>query len=71
LAYDVLGDASAAADLGRDFGGNLYAREVDYLVEHEWAASADDVLWRRSKAGLRLDPGAREALACYLAQRVS
>jgi glycerol-3-phosphate dehydrogenase len=71
LAYDVLGDASTVADLGRDFGGNLCAREVDYLVEHEWVASAEDVLWRRSKAGLRLDPGAREALACYLAQRVS
>ena len=71
LAYEVLGDASTVADLGQDFGGNLYACEVDYLVEHEWAASAEDVLWRRSKAGLRLDPGQREAVACYLAQRVS
>jgi glycerol-3-phosphate dehydrogenase len=71
LAYDVLGDADAAADLGQHFGADLYAREIDYLIEHEWAASADDVLWRRSKAGLQLDAGEREAVACYLAQRVS
>jgi len=71
LAYDVLGDAGTAADLGRDFGANLCAREIDYLIEYEWAASADDVLWRRTKAGLQLDPGEREAVACYLAQRVS
>ncbi|HEY7743174.1 MAG TPA: glycerol-3-phosphate dehydrogenase [Burkholderiales bacterium] len=71
LAYDVLGDAAAAADLGQHFGADLYAREIDYLLEHEWAAAADDVLWRRTKAGLALDAGQREAVACYLAQRVS
>lgn len=71
LAYDVLGDASTVADLGQDFGGGLCAREVDYLLEHEWAVTAEDVLWRRTKAGLRLDPAAHEAVACYLAQRVS
>jgi glycerol-3-phosphate dehydrogenase len=71
LAYDVLGDASAVAQLGKHFGAELYAREVDYLVEHEWARTVDDVLWRRTKAGLELDAVQREAVACYLAQRVS
>lgn len=71
LAYDVLGDAAKLADLGPHFGADLYAREVDYLVEHEWAVSAEDVLWRRTKAGLHLDPAQRDAVACYLAQRVS
>ncbi|MGH8701126.1 MAG: glycerol-3-phosphate dehydrogenase, partial [Burkholderiales bacterium] len=71
LAYDVLGTAATAADLGQHFGADLYAAEVNYLIEHEWAASADDVLWRRTKAGLQLDSGQREALARYLAQRVS
>jgi len=71
LAYDVLGDASTLADLGLHFGADLYAREVDYLVEHEWAVGAEDVLWRRTKAGLHLDPAQRDAVACYLAQRVS
>ena len=63
LARDVLGDARTAADLGEDFGGGLTAREVHYFVEREWAQSADDVLWRRSKAGLRLDAAARARLA--------
>jgi glycerol-3-phosphate dehydrogenase len=71
LAYDVLGDAADVADLGAHFGAELYAREIDYLVEQEWAASAEDVLWRRTKAGLSLDPGQREAVARYLTQRLS
>jgi glycerol-3-phosphate dehydrogenase len=71
LAYDVLGNAAAVADLGVHFGAELYAREIDYLVEHEWAVSAKDVLWRRTKAGLHLDQAQRDAVACYWAQRVS
>jgi glycerol-3-phosphate dehydrogenase len=71
LAYDVLGNAAAVADLGVHFGAELYAREIDYLVEHEWAVSAEDVLWRRTKAGLHLDQAQRDAVACYWAQRVS
>jgi glycerol-3-phosphate dehydrogenase len=71
LAHDVLGNAAIAADLGAHFGAELYAREIDYLVEQEWAASAEDVLWRRTKAGLSLDPGQREAVARYLTQRLS
>jgi glycerol-3-phosphate dehydrogenase len=71
LTYDVLGNAAAVADLGTHFGAELYAREIDYLVEHEWVASAEDVLWRRTKAGLSLDPGQREAVARYLTERLS
>ena len=71
LADQVLGDARSLADLGEDFGAGLYAREVDYLVASEWAASADDVLWRRTKAGLHLAPAQREAVGCYLAARVT
>ena len=71
LAYDVLGNATTTADLGAHLGAELYAREVDYLIEHEWAAAAEDVLWRRTKAGLHLDPGQRESVARYMAQRVS
>jgi glycerol-3-phosphate dehydrogenase len=71
LAYDVLGDATTVADLGAHLGAQLYTREIDYLVEHEWARTGEDVLWRRTKAGLQLDTGQCEAVACYLAQRVS
>ena len=51
----LLRGAKGIDDLGEDFGGGLHAREVGFLREHEWAQSAEDVLWRRSKLGLRLD----------------
>ena len=55
LAADMLGDARGAADLGRCFGADLTEREVDWLMRTEWARTADDVLWRRSKLGLRFN----------------
>jgi len=71
LAYDVLGDAREIAALGEYFGGGLYAREVDYFVEREWARGWEDVLWRRTKTGLHLSLEQRARLAAYLAKRVS
>lgn len=71
LAYEVLGDARMVTDLGEHFGAELYTREVDYFVEHEWARAAEDVLWRRTKAGLHITDGQREAVARYLARHVS
>ncbi|MGH8666529.1 MAG: glycerol-3-phosphate dehydrogenase [Burkholderiales bacterium] len=68
-ARQVLGDARAPADLGAHFGESLYAREVDYLVTQEWARSADDILWRRTKAGLSLDDNSQQALTRYMAAR--
>ncbi|MFH3479807.1 glycerol-3-phosphate dehydrogenase [Xanthobacter variabilis] len=58
-------------DLGDGFGGGLYQREVDFLMDTEWAHSADDVLWRRTKIGLRLDVEAAAMLATYMALRVA
>jgi glycerol-3-phosphate dehydrogenase len=60
---EVLGDAQSAAQLGEDFGGNLTEREVAYFVEREWAHTAEDVLWRRTKAGLHMSEPQRERLA--------
>jgi glycerol-3-phosphate dehydrogenase len=51
-AAKLLGPARSIADLGRDFGADLYEAEVRYLVENEWAVTAEDVLWRRTKRGL-------------------
>ena len=65
----VLGDARGAEDLGTHFGATLSARELDYLVRHEWAREADDVLWRRTKAGLHMSEAQREAVRQALAQR--
>ncbi|WP_145479108.1 glycerol-3-phosphate dehydrogenase [Stenotrophomonas rhizophila] len=63
----VLGDARTVEALGTHFGAGLYAREVEYLVEHEWATCAGDVLWRRTHFGLRLDAAQQARLATYLA----
>ncbi len=65
-ALQVLGDATTPADLGIDFGAGLTAREVDYLVREEWARTADDVLWRRTKCGLPMTATQRAAVAAYL-----
>ena len=61
-----LGTAQGWQALGRDFGGGLTAAEVDYLRNEEWAVSAEDVLWRRSKLGLRLDAAQVAGLTEYL-----
>jgi glycerol-3-phosphate dehydrogenase len=50
----LLGHAKAMADLGRSFGATLTESEVAYLIANEWARTADDIVWRRSKLGLRL-----------------
>jgi glycerol-3-phosphate dehydrogenase len=65
-AAQLLGKARSTADLGLDFGAGLSQAEVDYMRQHEWARSADDVLWRRSKLGLRLNPQETEKLTQYM-----
>ena len=66
LAARVLGQAQTEAELGEHFGGGLHAAEVDYMIAHEWARSADDILWRRTKCGLRLDAAGRGRLVRHL-----
>lgn len=53
-AYDILIGAMSVRDLGEDYGAGLFAKEVAYLVEHEWAETIEDILWRRTKLGLVL-----------------
>jgi glycerol-3-phosphate dehydrogenase len=65
-AAAVLGKARTAADLGHDFGATLTEAEVRWLMDKEWARTADDVLWRRSKLGLRLDAAQTERLAAWM-----
>jgi glycerol-3-phosphate dehydrogenase len=65
----IVGDAASLDGLGHHFGADLYEAEVRYLVETEFARTADDILWRRSKLGLRLDRQQREALAAWLGTR--
>ncbi len=58
----ILGKAKSLRGLGKHYGGGLYQKELDYLIKHEWAKSAEDVLWRRSKLGLFLSKAEQDAL---------
>ena len=65
----VLGAATRAEDLGARFGAGLTEAEVRYLMQHEWAESADDVLWRRTKLGLKVSEPEQAELGRYMAAR--
>ncbi len=66
-----LGNAKQRADLGIDFGHGLSEAEVCYLVTREWAQSADDILWRRTKLGLHFSPAETATLAAFVAASIS
>lgn len=66
-AEAVLGKARTAADLGRDFGATLTEAEVRWLMTHEFARAAADVVWRRTKLGLRLTREQIDALDAFMA----
>ncbi|MFN3989693.1 MAG: glycerol-3-phosphate dehydrogenase [Erythrobacter sp.] len=68
-AETILGDATSPGDLGEDFGHGLTAAEVDYLVAQEWARTAEDILWRRTKLGLHFTAEETARLAAYLTER--
>jgi glycerol-3-phosphate dehydrogenase len=65
----VLDGATRAEDLGIHFGADLYSAEVEYFIKHEWARTAEDVLWRRTKAGLHLDHEQQVNLFRYMRDR--
>ncbi|HVS26894.1 MAG TPA: glycerol-3-phosphate dehydrogenase [Burkholderiales bacterium] len=71
LAREVLSEAREESDLGLHFGAGLYQREVDYFIEREWAKNAEDILWRRTKAGLHFNRAGKEALERYAFNRGS
>lgn len=62
----ILGKSSSLADLGRHFGADLYERELRYLIAQEWAKTAGDVMWRRTKLGLRLSAPQAAALQAFM-----
>ncbi len=70
-ARAILGDAASMADLGRGFGATLTEAELDHLVGREWARTAADVAWRRTKLGLRLTPAEMEALDAALREKLA
>jgi glycerol-3-phosphate dehydrogenase len=62
LANAIIGNATDLKGLGKHFGDDVYECELRYLVDHEWARTADDILWRRSKLGLHLSDETRNAI---------
>jgi glycerol-3-phosphate dehydrogenase len=62
----LLSGAGALKDLGRHFGAGLYEAEVRHLVAHEFARTADDIIWRRTKLGLHMSTSQQQALATWL-----
>jgi glycerol-3-phosphate dehydrogenase len=64
----LLGDAQGMNDLGLHLGDDLYSREIEYLTREEWAVTAQDILWRRSKRGLHVAPATVAALEAWLGE---
>jgi glycerol-3-phosphate dehydrogenase len=64
----VLGSARSLDDLGLHFGADLTETELRYLMQHEWAQTEEDVLWRRSKLGAHFTAAQREALGQFMAR---
>jgi glycerol-3-phosphate dehydrogenase len=70
LTHTLLNKTNSESDLGQHFGNQLYQVEVDYLINHEWAHSAEDILWRRTKLGLEFTPDQVNALESYIQTKI-
>ncbi|MBV6572588.1 glycerol-3-phosphate dehydrogenase, partial [Acinetobacter baumannii] len=67
--WNMLKERNVIEQLGQHFGHDLFECEVRYLCEHEWAHTAEDILWRRSKLGLAFDEKQVKVLEAYLSKR--
>ena len=65
----LIGAAKSVADLGIDFGAGLHQAEITYLMSHEYATTADDILWRRTKLGLHMDSIQKAVVADWIEQQ--
>lgn len=68
-AFTMLAEAKNYDDLGQHFGADLYEREIRHLLANEWALTADDIVWRRTKRGLRLNARQTRSLERWLETR--
>ncbi len=66
----LLAGRTRLSDMGDEIAPGLFAAEVDYLTQHEWARTAQDILWRRSKLGLHLPPDAAATLDAWIDARM-
>lgn len=68
--HELLSGAHSVADMGDHIGAGLYTREVDFLMDREWARMPDDILLRRTKLGLLADTAMRQKLTFYMESRL-
>lgn len=69
--HALLQGCHGLGDMGEHFGAGLYQREVEYMLREEWARSAEDVLWRRSKLGLRFSAEQADALDGFVRRQIA
>ncbi len=70
-AFEILGSASSMDQLGENFGATITAAELDWVMAHEWVATSDDFLWRRSKLGLVVTDSEATAIDDYVRGRAN
>jgi len=70
-AFSILGCSNKVEDLGISFGATLTEKEVVWLIEKEYAQTADDIIWRRSKLGLRLSNQEIETLSVWVNENLT
>lgn len=69
--YQLLANTKNISDLGETFAAGLYQKEIEYLMQHEWAKTSDDILWRRTKLGLYFSAGDAKKLNDWLLQKTT
>jgi D-erythritol 1-phosphate dehydrogenase len=70
LTASVIDGATSLEGLGQQFGPNFYEAEARYLMAHEWAATAEDMLTRRTKHGLHMSAAQKSAFEAWLGSLV-
>ena len=68
---DFLRGCRRMPDLGRNLGDDVYEAEVLYMIEHEWAMTLEDVIWRRSKLGLKIDDKTKDNIEAFIKDHFS
>ena len=66
LSFEIFSDSNSIESLGKNFGSDLYEKEVKYLIIKEWSRTSDDILFRRSKLGLSFSKEEIKRLDQYL-----
>lgn len=70
-ANQITSETVSERNLGKHFGAGLYECEINYLIRHEWAVTVEDILWRRTKLGLRMTEQEKSVLAQWLSENYS